>query len=304
MGYKGTMEMGYKGTMESKFNLNESDVDAYLVDKNKVLSSESKSTLEYTLKVMGELTHWLVKSGIGYSEFSNAIRPLFYNEAIKELEHLGQKKTDSSISLLSGLNRRDVGQIKQENGGQHTIIHLTCRNTMPISVPARVVALWVHKDLPYILPLTSNEKSFDWLVKQISRDKHPRSILLELQRIGLVTEIDGKVILHQESFTPAPEAHQAKQILAENLSDHIAAGVYNLTENQNYFLEQAIFANELTEESINYLKERVVELWGKFSKSLLAEAIELCQKDEGQIDANRRFRVGIFEYDTIDINKN
>lgn len=40
---------------------------------------------------MGELTHWLVKSGIGYSEFSNAIRPLFYNEAIKELEHLGQK---------------------------------------------------------------------------------------------------------------------------------------------------------------------------------------------------------------------
>src|SRR5690606_27700537 len=235
--------MGYKRTMESKFNLNESDIDAYLVDKNKVLSPDSKSTLEYTLKVMGELTHWLVKSGIGYSEFSNAIRPLFYNEAIKELEYLGQKKTDSSISLLSGLNRRDVSQIKQENGGQHTIIHLTCRNTMPISVPARVVALWVHKDLPYILPLTGNEKSFDWLVKQISRDKHPRSILLELQRIGLVTEIDGKVILHQESFTPAPEAHQAKQILAENLSDHIAPGVYNLTENPNHLLEQTLFAN-------------------------------------------------------------
>ena len=65
MGYKGTMEMGYKGTMESKFNLNESDVDAYLVDKNKVLSSESKSTLEYTLNTMRELTHCLRKSGNG-----------------------------------------------------------------------------------------------------------------------------------------------------------------------------------------------------------------------------------------------
>lgn len=253
---------------------------------------------------MGELTHWLVKSGVGYSEFSNAIRPLFYNEAIKELEYLGQKKTDSSLSLLSGLNRRDVGQIKQENGGEHTTIPLTCRNTMPISVPARVVALWVHKDLPYILPLTGNENSFEGLVKQISRDKHPRSILLELQRIGLVTETEGKVILHQESFTPAPEAHQAKQILAENISDHIAAGVHNLTENQNYFLEQAIFANELTEESVNYLKERTVELWGEFSKILLAEAIERCQQDEGRIDAIRRFRVGIFEYDTIDVNGN
>ena len=77
-----------------------------------------------------------------------------------------------------------------------------------------------------------------------------------------------------------------------------------MTEDQNYFLEQAIFANELTEESVNYLKERVVELWSKFSKSLLAEAIERCQKDEGRIDAIRRFRVGIFEYDTMDINKN
>lgn len=286
--------------MVNKFNLSESDLHDYLSSRNKTVLKDSADTLEYTLKVMGELTHWLVKSGIGYGEFSNAIRPLFYNEAIKELEYLGQKKTDSSISLLSGLNRRDVSQIKQENGGQHNIIPMTCRNIMPVSIPARVVALWVHKDLPYTLPIAGHENSFEGLVKQISSDKHPRSILLELKRIGLITELDGKVILHQESFTPSPEDHQSKQIFAENLSDHIAAGVYNLTEDQNYFLEQAIFANELTEESVNYLKEKVIQLWSKFSKSLLAEAIERCQKDEGRIDANRRFRVGIFEYDAID----
>ena len=86
------------------------------------LSQDAESTLEYTLQVMNQLVHWMVKSGIGYAEFSAALRPLFYNEAIKELEYLKQKKTDSSISLLSGLNRRDVSSLRTDNGGDHRII--------------------------------------------------------------------------------------------------------------------------------------------------------------------------------------
>ena len=32
-------------------------------------------TLEHALTIMQELTHWLVQSGIGYTEFSAALRP-------------------------------------------------------------------------------------------------------------------------------------------------------------------------------------------------------------------------------------
>ncbi|WP_240921737.1 DUF6502 family protein [Acinetobacter sp. SA01] len=266
------------------------------------LPRSAESTLEYSLKVMSELVHWLVKSGIGHAEFSASLRVLFYNESIKELEYLDQRKTDSSISLLAGLNRRDVSTLRLENGGNHRIIK-NFTDTLPVSVPARVIALWVHKNLPKVLNITGTENSFEYLVKQISTEKHPRSILSELKRIGLVSEEDGRVILHKESFTPVPEEHQTKQIFAENLADHLAAGVYNLTEDPNAFLEQAIFVDELSADSVDYLKNKTLELWEKFSKSLLAEAIIRCQEDEGRLDAIHRFRVGIYEFDAIDLNR-
>jgi hypothetical protein len=70
------------------------------------LSHESETTLEHVISIMPQLIHWLIKAGVGYSEFTTALKPIFYNEAIKELDHIDHKKTD--LKLLSGLNRRDV----------------------------------------------------------------------------------------------------------------------------------------------------------------------------------------------------
>ena len=87
-------------------------------------SNDATSTLESVMGIMQELTSWLVKSGVGYTEFSTALKPLFYNEAIRESEYINQKKTDSSLSLLSGLHRRDVSAYRQENNG-HYLLNLS-----------------------------------------------------------------------------------------------------------------------------------------------------------------------------------
>lgn len=260
------------------------------------LSQNAESTLECTLQIMNELVHWMVKSGIGYSEFSAALRPLFYNEAIKELELLQQKKTDSSISLLSGLNRRDVSALRTENGGNHQIIPETYVEILSTSVPARVVALWIHLGLDNVLPITGEEASFEYLVKQISTEKHPRSILLELKRIGVIAEVNDQVILQTNSFTPSPDKEEIKQLFTSNIVSHFSAGLHNILEKDNKYLEQSIFANELTAKSIEHLRSSSAELWGEMTKKILAEAIECCKQDEGREDAELSFRLGIFQY--------
>ena len=58
------------------------------------LSHNAETTLEHVLNIMPKLIYWLIKSGVGYTEFSAALRPVFYNESIKELERIQQKKTD------------------------------------------------------------------------------------------------------------------------------------------------------------------------------------------------------------------
>ncbi|MDC4869134.1 hypothetical protein NQ914_18480, partial [Acinetobacter baumannii] len=138
--------------------------------------------------------------------------------------------------------------------------------------------------------------SFEGLVKQISSEKHPKSILLELKRLGLVIEENDQIILQNSSSTPDPKKDESKQLFTQNISDHLAAGISNLTQKTN-FLEQAIFADELSPKSVEKLKKLSLDMWTLMSKAILSLAIEYCNNDEGSAEANKHFRLGIFQYD-------
>ncbi|QNX86348.1 hypothetical protein [Acinetobacter seifertii] len=258
------------------------------------LSHDTETTLEHAISIIPELVHWLIKAGVGYTEFSTALKIVFYNEAIKELDSIKQKKTDSAVSLLSGLGRRDVRSFCQTYGEYKLINQFN--EQLPISVPARVIGLWIGQKLPSQIPFNGEALSFESLVKQVSSEKHPKSILLELKRLGLVIEENNQVILQNSSFTPDPQMDESKQLFTKNISDHLAAGISNLTQKTN-FLEQAIFADELSPESIEKLKKLSVDMWNLMSKAILSSAIEYCKNDEGATDANKHFRLGIYQYD-------
>lgn len=270
------------------------DTSALVVSEDTMLSHDTETTLEHVVTIMPQLIHWLVKSGIGYNEFTVALKALFYNEAIKELDAIKQKKTDSAISLLSGLNRRDVRSFCQTYGEYSLIDQFNLQ--LPISVPARVVGMWINQKLPQQIPFQGEENSFESLVKQISSEKHPKSILLELKRLGIVAEEKNNIVLQNSSFTPDPQADESKQLLTQNISDHLAAGISNLTKNTN-FLEQAIFADELSQGSVDKLNQLSTDLWNLMSKALVSAAIDYCKNDEGDTDANKRFRLGVYQYD-------
>lgn len=260
-----------------------------------VLPKTAETTLESVLPVMQHITRWLIHSGVGYTDFIAALKPIFYQQALRELDHLSQKTTDSAISLLSGLHRKDVSQFKkhQLNALNDAVM------TLPISVPARVIGRWIAWDLPLNIPFTGEHNSFEMLVKEISTEKHPRSIVFELERLGVVKEIDGQVYLQQKSFTPDLHMQETKALFSANVTDHIAAGIDNFIETEKSFthLEQAVFADKLTAESVEKLRQLSVELWQEMAHKLLHQAIQYCEEDQSKADAQQRFRVGVYQYD-------
>lgn len=270
------------------------DTSTLVVSEDTMLSHDTETTLEHVVSIMPQLIHWLIKSGIGYNEFSTALKALFYNEAIKELDAIKQKKTDSAISLLSGLNRRDVRSFCQSYGEYQLVNQFDLQ--LPISVPARVIGMWINQKLPQQIPFQGDQYSFENLVKQVSSEKHPKSILLELKRLGIVIEEEDNIVLQNSSFTPDPQADESKQLFTQNISDHLSAGISNLTKNSN-FLEQAIFADELSQESVEKLNQLSVDLWNLMSKAIISAAIDYCKLDENDPEANKRFRLGVYQYD-------
>ncbi|WP_278493970.1 DUF6502 family protein [Acinetobacter gyllenbergii] len=259
-----------------------------------VIPQDAETTLDSIYPMMQQIARWLIHSGVGYTDFVAALKPIFYEQALVELERIKQNKTDSAVSLLSGLHRKDVSAFRQQ-------ANQTATETpnFAISVPARVIARWIALDLPHQIPVSGEENSFEALVKHISTEKHPRSILFELQRLGVVVQIDQEVVLQQHSFTPDNQMQESKALFSANLSDHLAAGIDNfISEKPFTHLEQAVHAEKLTAQSVEALRQLSIELWQDMAKQLLNAAIQHCDQDQEKDDAHYQFRFGVYQYDT------
>ncbi|MCU4580550.1 hypothetical protein KTJ32_06025 [Acinetobacter gyllenbergii] len=259
-----------------------------------VIPQDAETTLDSIYPMMQHIARWLIHSGVGYTDFVAALKPIFYEQALLELDRIKQNKTDSAVSLLSGLHRKDVSSFRQQ--AKQTA---TETPNFAISVPARVIARWIALDLPTQIPVSGEENSFEALVKHISTEKHPRSILFELQRLGVVVQIDQDVMLQQHSFTPDNQMQESKALFSANLSDHLAAGIDNfISEKPFTHLEQAVHAEKLTAQSVEALRELSIELWQDMAKQLLNAAIHHCDQDQEKADAHYQFRFGVYQYDT------
>jgi hypothetical protein len=54
------------------------------------------------------MVHAALREGITYPQFAQALKTTFFDVARKELEERDSRITDSSISILSGVHRKDV----------------------------------------------------------------------------------------------------------------------------------------------------------------------------------------------------
>jgi hypothetical protein len=273
------------------------------------MQSSTDSTLQNPLMseiltVAQPLVQWMIKSGIGYNEFAQALKPLFLSIAEKELQRLNQKTSDSAISLLSGLHRKDVRAYREESIEHSKSIENNLAKWSKPSIVNQVFTRWISSEAPKKLPFHSKENdqdSFESLSQSVSKDVHPRALLQEMIRLGLVNEHEGVVHLMKNSFIPDAHQRHASELLSASVADHLTAGVHNMDQTQSTkYLEQSVFANELSKESIDQLRVLAKNLWEGVLKDVVQVASLLCEKDVGCPDPHR-FRLGFFAFDAPEI---
>ncbi|HQT82088.1 MAG: hypothetical protein B7Z60_06480 [Ferrovum sp. 37-45-19] len=264
---------------------------------SKKIKLDPQLVLKQTLIIMQPLILWLLRSGVRHPEFSVAIKQVFLEQASQELTRLGVKQTDSALSLLSGLHRKDVRSLIPvlqqlvESGGDRPR-ELLGKPTLPSQIMTR----WLASGWQDILPLTGDNRSFEKLVRQVSSDVHPRSVVNELERLGMIEVDEQQVRLIRDAFVPDPSMVEAGNLLAGSTADHLAAGVHNLSDmNDHKFLEQSVFADGLTEQSIIELENLAKALWLQVMSSLIEAAVPLSDKDEPN-GGDQRIRIGMFCY--------
>ena len=77
----------------------------------------------------------------------------------------------------------------------------------------------------------------------------------------------------------------------------------NESGNETQFIEQSVFADELTEASTQKLRQLSAQAWQQIMRDILEQAILLNEQDADQPEATHRFRVGLYAYATEDLSQ-
>jgi hypothetical protein len=255
----------------------------------------ARIALRAAMSMLVPLARWLVRNGVHYASFAPALKSVFVEAARRELQATGAKLTDSSLSVLSGVQRRDIRAF-----GQNTT---TDAEPKTPSVASQVFTRWVTDpawrdgtNQPMALPKTGAPRSFDSLAREVSSDVHPRTLLAEMLRLGLI-EPDGETVrLCAHAFVPQEGFDGRALMFSANVADHIAAAAHNVVATDGRFLEQSVFGSGLAPASVEALGETARRLWAGAFEQIVREATHRFERDRIEPQAQMRMRFGVYYY--------
>ena len=263
------------------------------------MTTRSTLVLEAVLLLFKPLARLLLRHGVAYPAFAVALKQVFVEAAREELKGEDRSLTDSAISLLSGVHRRDVRNLAR-------LSPTTVRQSdAPMNMAAQVVACWLSDPLyqnaeGQALPLTRGSAAggFDALVKSISTDVRPRAVLDEMLRLGILQESEEGIRLLDAGFAPRLGFAEMTQLLQANVHDHLAAATKNLDLGSN-FLEQSIFVDQITAQSAQRLHAVSAKAWRAAFKTVMLEATQRFEDDKAHAAPTERIhraRFGSYFY--------
>ncbi|MDM0029386.1 DUF6502 family protein [Variovorax saccharolyticus] len=247
------------------------------------------------------LVKLMLSRGVTFTYASELLKSLFVEVADRDFRIDGKEPTDSRVSLVSGVHRKEVSRLRQAlESGEETVPEV-------VSLGAQVVAQWMGAP-PYVddagqpLPLArfaseGAEQSFEALVARVNRDIRPRVVLDEWLRLGVV-HIDegGRVCLNVGAFVPTKGFDELSFYLGHNLHDHAAAAVHNLLGDEPPFMERSVHYDGLGAAAVGQLAEQARSLGMQALVAVNKNALALAKRSVDDDAPRRRMTFGVYFY--------
>jgi hypothetical protein len=250
--------------------------------------------------LMAPVARWLLRNGVSYSAFAELLKAVFVDTARAEIERSGVRATQSALSVLSGVHRKDVRTL----AATPRAAGAPPQPVRGVPLASQVFTRWLtdrrlrtRDGKPKKLPRTGGSASFEGLARALSNDVHPRTVLDELLRLGLVRLDGDDVIPLNTAFVPDRKLDELTALFSANAADHLAAAVHNLSGGAPRFLEQSVFANWLSADSVEHLHACARAAWSQAFATMVAEASERVKGDGALAPEDRhRVRFGTYFY--------
>lgn len=260
------------------------------------LNAPSRPLLAAVKRLLRPLVRLLISKGIGLAAMTELLKDVYVSVAAREFAEDGRPPSDSRISVMTGVHRKDVKRLRplpvEEVPAPRSIGYGAQVLSRWLASPATTDA----NGMPLPLPRQSaSGPSFDSLAQDVTKDVRPRALLDEWLRLGVARlDSEGRVVLNQRAFTPQKGLEEKSFYLGRNVADHIAAAAHNLLDSGNPLLERSVHYSNLTPESVALLTEAAERTGMQSLLALNRMALDLQAQDHGKPGANRRINYGLY----------
>jgi hypothetical protein len=272
-------------------------------------SVEPTALLQAARRLLRPLARLMMRSGVTFPVLAEALRILFVDVALTDMLTDPKSKTDSRISLVTGVHRKEIKRLRSLPPGRAEIPEI-------VTLGSQVVARWLgtpaYTDAdgrPRILSRLPQpgdlHPAFETLVQLVTSDVRPRAVLDDLVSQGIISRLKGdRVCLNTQAFIPRPGGTEQIFYFARNLHDHLAAASTNIARAEAPFLDRSVHYDGLTPEQARRLRTYAREAVARVMLDINRKALELLDDavpgeaaDQG---VRQRLNIGVYLYQEDD----
>jgi Family of unknown function (DUF6502) len=269
---------------------------------NATTTPEQAALIQALRSVLEPLAVLAVAKGLTYQVLDDVLKQALVNAAHDAHPGVAAHRRVSRISTTTGIHRREVTRLTQAGD----------KAAPPrASLASGVYAHWLtspafcerrgrRSGAPKALPRQGPHPSFETLARAITSDVHPRTLLEEVIRLGYAA-LDPNtdtVSLVADAAVPRGDAARMLRILGSNVGDHFRGTVANVLGDGRQHFDQALFADEMSDESITAVRKLITEQWRELYGRLWPQIERLFADDAAhpQRVLNQRLRIGIYSF--------
>jgi hypothetical protein len=181
------------------------------------------------LRLLRPLVRLLLRHGVPFAAFERLAKQVYVDVALNDFSLDGRRASQSRVSILTGLTRKDVQHLVAE------VPTAAAETAARHNRATRVMTAWL-RDPEFLAPdgrpdalPAEGAGSFAALVKRHSGDMPARAVLDELLRVGAVRRRDdGCIEPLAPGYVPKQGLQEKLAILGSDVADLIATIDHNL----------------------------------------------------------------------------
>ena len=263
------------------------------------MSAHSKIIIEALYRMLRPLVRILLRQGVSSGTLTELVRRVYVEVAEEDFKVNGRKMTTSRISVLTGLNRKEVARIQSLPPVEESDFDERYNRA------ARVISGWMRdKDFldtkgdPAVLAYEGEGHTFAELVKRYSGDMPVRAVADELLRVGAIERnVHDEFQLTARGYVTNTSETDKLQILGTDTRDLIETIDHNLTHPPaDARFQRKVMYDAIPVEYIPQFRRLSARLGQSLLEQLNTWLAEHDKEDNPEIEGSGRARLGLGIY--------